>query len=939
MKTNKFSKFISSIKTHIHHGNNEKLENKKETENKVDRLLQLIENGTISMNSVNKSELTTLIEDIHKSYQAIYGHYDELTEYLKKKFHKKGDNSGISSNFSTYSESSDSSDSELVGFKNNSIESDEEQEDYSAVKERLESMSRRYDELKREFTLTTVRLEQFEGFQPQLLKALDMNKDLEQKLEASLEQKQELNQRMNTMHYQIQCLESEKTEILQKLQESEKYIEGYICEINQMKNKLMTMESDGNRLKQESEEKSKEMTNVREYCVLEKEIEALILLSKMQEDKTLADQRDEAIQNLKVSNDELCAKITQLLSENKTLNHDLDAADKNGHELTSRLEGVEEEIKASKSEIIDLKTKLKISNNDIAHLLSGIESLDRQLESKNAENENLALKHREAATSAEEEHDKVEVLQKEIEEVKDEISHAYGAYKLELQSKQQSEHNLLMDTNTTTIEKLVLVEENKELLAKVKISENLIEGLKAQRKRCEILVSDFEVKTQNLEIELKSANLQLTEAKKKHKTNSKQITNLTMKNTKLLDEKYSLHIHISELKKQLTWSRNFNTESINNFSEQSLSLLNKLDDTVKQKFLEQENHLITLKDGLKSLHTLSKQLNHQFHESCQKLDHAEAVSQEQAREIYKQEVKIEELQKTLELCEVEKEAASREMACLKIQLDLAETASQEQVIQINKLTAKVDDLLQNLKLSEAEKSETSKEITCLKNQVESQQCLFNQNLKTMEAEYAEKQASLECSIQLLRHEVAILNTQLKESRHEVFKAVQIGTMEVSEFCRELNMLESQVKQEHFDRFTQLSSLTSEARNLLLQVRQLMNAKHEMNLEIQDMAQRLKNSEETIAAFKRKAEEMKAQLAETEKEMGNVVTKSIELDRRIDELERCVKEKDEEITSRKMEKLEAINQLSIMIDYQQEKYRQLSDYVLSLKSARRLVGFE
>lgn len=29
MKTNKFSKFISSIKTHIHHGNNEKLENKK----------------------------------------------------------------------------------------------------------------------------------------------------------------------------------------------------------------------------------------------------------------------------------------------------------------------------------------------------------------------------------------------------------------------------------------------------------------------------------------------------------------------------------------------------------------------------------------------------------------------------------------------------------------------------------------------------------------------------------------------------------------------------------------------------------------------------------------------------------------------------------------------------------------------------------------------
>lgn len=900
----------------------------------MDRLLQLIsaeENGTIPMNSVNKSELTTLIEDIHKSYQAIYGRYDELTEYLKKKFHKKGDNGNISSNFSTYSsESSDSSDSELVGFKKNSIENHEEQEDYSVVKERLESISRRYDELKREFTLTTVRLEQFEGFQPQLLKALDMNKDLEQKLEASLEQKQELNQRMNTMHYQIECLESEKTEILQKLQESEKYIEGYICEMNQMKNKLMAMESDGNRLKQESEEKFKEMMVVREYCVLEKEIETLILLSKMQEDKTLADQRDEANRNLKVSNDELCAKITQLLSENKTLNHDLDAAEKNGHELTSRLKGVEEEIKASKSEIIDLNTKLEISNNDIASLLSIIEGLDRQSEDKIAENENLALKHREAVTRAEEEHRKVEVLQKEIEQVKDEISRAYRQYKLELQSRQQSEHILLMDLNTATIEKLVLVEENKELLAKVNICENLIEGLKAQLKKCEILVSDFEAITHNLETELKSAYLQLTEAKKKDEAASEQITNLSMKNTKLLDENDSLHLHISELQKQLTLSRNFNMENLN-FSEQSLNLLNKLDDTVKQKLSEQESHLKTLKDGLKSLHTLSKQLNHQFHESCQKLDHAEAVIQEQVREINKQVVKIEALQKTLELCEVEKAEASREMACLKIQLDLAETASQEQVIHINKLAAKVDELLQNLKLSEAEKSETSKELTCLKSQVESQQCLFKQNLKTMEAEYTEKQASLECSIHLLRHEVAILNTRLKESRHEVLKTVQIGTTGVSEFCRELNMLESQVKQEHFHRFTQLSSLTLEARNLLAQARQLMNAKHEMSEEIQDMTQRLKNSEETIAALKQKAEELKAQLAEKEKEMGNVVTKIVEF-------ERCVKEKDEEITSRKMEKLEAINQLSIMIDYQQEKYRQLTDYALSLKSTRRLVGF-
>ncbi|CAD5189637.1 unnamed protein product [Musa acuminata subsp. malaccensis] len=1034
---NKLSKFISSIRTHVHRGNTEKLENKNDTEKNVERILQLItaeESDTVSFNSVNKSELTSLIKDIHKGYQALYGCYDELTEKLKKKFRQKEDNGNFSVNStSDSSDSSDSPDSESELSTKNSGKNHEGEakadislEHYTNLQEQLEGAIRRNHELEAEAASMVAKITNLEGvdvlgetedmnrilenqihiMQENIKTLQSENRDLEQKLEASVKQHHELNQSICTMHEQIEILISEKMEALSKLQESEKYIEEHISEISHLKDKIMTMESDNMSLKQESEKQAQELAYLNQKIDdIDKEKEAILsenfeLVSKIKgTEKALADQRDEANLNLKSATDDLSSKITQLLSGNEMLKLELEAANRNGHELTSRLRDAQEENGALNSEIDDLKTKSELLNNENTRLLNAIHVSNKQLKDKEAENSDLASRLKEAMQLAEEGQQKVELLSLEIEEVKRKSSQAYEVLEMELQAKEQEETKLKQILEATSDEKLVLISENEELSAKAKLFEGEITDLKSQRDQLEIEKSELRVRVENLDAELEATKVQLINAENKLEAAGQQIEKLTMENSELFSKSEIEGIQIKDLQHLLEHLKEENStlnenkrllqesekiiedltvqieqlktdngqlqnqvndsshevelanhklseltkqigvleeeictliskleqaeasirkqaDKLEAFTEENstllqknmdmhernsdldskledqmkavrdgcleiLNLANNFDDEVTQKVTVQERLLLFLKSSLNDLHEECKQLKYRFHESCQKLEVAEAVGEERMKEI-------------------------------------------------NKLVESVKELQVNHNVSEAERAVIIKEVAGLKGQLETQSCLFKQNLKITETEYREKEAKhmkmiaeLQCNVKKLENETRIMSAELTGT----IEAVGSG---VSDFCQGLDELESEFKQKHCGIERQLAWITVDAEIMKTRLRQKLYEKQEMNEKLRDMAVRLKESEEGMAALKHKAEGLRDRLGEKEKEMEKVSWRSIETDRRLEELETAVREKEEEIVARNKEKLEAIKQLSQMIDYQHEKYNQLGEYLVRLK---------
>ncbi|RWW60296.1 hypothetical protein BHE74_00032706 [Ensete ventricosum] len=970
-------------------------------------------------------------------------------------------------------------------------------EHYTNLQEQLGGASRRNHELETEAASMVAKITNLEGVEvlgetedmnrilenqihimQENIKTLQSeNRDLGQKLEASVKQEHELNQSICTVHEQIEILISEKMEALSKLQESEKYIEEHISEISHLKDKIMTMVSDNMNLKQESEKQAQELAYLNQKIDdIDKEKEAILsenfqLLSKIKEtQKALADQRDEANLNLKLATDELSSKITQLLSGNEMLKLELEAADRNGHELTSRLRDAQEDNGALNSEIDDLKMKSEPLNNENTRLLNAIHVLNNQLEDKEAENSDLASQHKEAMQLAEEGQQKVELLSLEIEEVKRKSSEAYKVLKMELQAKEQEETKLkqileatsdekhvLISENSdlasqlkeavrlaeegqqkvellsleieevkrksseaykvlkmelqakeqeetklkqileaTSDEKHVLISENEGLFAKAKLFEGEITDLKFQRDKLEIEKSELRVRIENLDAELEATKVQLTDAENKLEAAGQQIEKLTMENSELFskseidgiqikdlqhllehlkvenstlnenkrllqesekiiddlkaqgeqlktdngqlqnqvnDSSHEVELanhKLSELTKQIGVLEEENCTLISKLEQaeasirkeadklealteenytllrknkdiqernsdldskledqmkavrdgclEIMNLANNFDDEVTQKVTGQERLLLILKSSLNDLHEECRQLKYRFHESCQKLEVAEAVGEEWMKER-------------------------------------------------NKLAESVKELMVNLNVSEAERGVISKEIAGLKGQLETQSCLFKQNLKITETEYKEKEAKhmnmieeLQCKVQKLETETRIVSAELNLTRNELTRTIEAVGSGVSDFYRGLDELETEFKQKHGGIETQLAWITVDTEILKTKLRQKLYEK-------QEMAVRLKESEEGMTALEHKAEGLRDRLAEKEKEMEKVGRRSIETDRRLEELEKAVREKEEEIVARNKEKLEAIKQLSQMIDYQHEKYDQLGEYLL------------
>ncbi|RZS10584.1 hypothetical protein BHM03_00041820 [Ensete ventricosum] len=896
-------------------------------------------------------------------------------------------------------------------------------EHYTNLQEQLGGASRRNHELETEAASMVAKITNLEGVEvlgetedmnrilenqihimQENIKTLQSeNRDLGQKLEASVKQEHELNQSICTVHEQIEILISEKMEALSKLQESEKYIEEHISEISHLKDKIMTMVSDNMNLKQESEKQAQELAYLNQKIDdIDKEKEAILsenfqLLSKIKEtQKALADQRDEANLNLKLATDELSSKITQLLSGNEMLKLELEAADRNGHELTSRLRDAQEDNGALNSEIDDLKMKSEPLNNENTRLLNAIHVLNNQLEDKEAENSDLASQHKEAMQLAEEGQQKVELLSLEIEEVKRKSSEAYKVLKMELQAKEQEETKLKQILEATSDEKHVLISENEGLFAKAKLFEGEITDLKFQRDKLEIEKSELRVRIENLDAELEATKVQLTDAENKLEAAGQQIEKLTMENSELFskseidgiqikdlqhllehlkvenstlnenkrllqesekiiddlkaqgeqlktdngqlqnqvnDSSHEVELanhKLSELTKQIGVLEEENCTLISKLEQaeasirkeadklealteenytllqknkdiqernsdldskledqmkavrdgclEIMNLANNFDDEVTQKVTGQERLLLILKSSLNDLHEECRQLKYRFHESCQKLEVAEAVGEEWMKER-------------------------------------------------NKLAESVKELMVNLNVSEAERGVISKEIAGLKGQLETQSCLFKQNLKITETEYKEKEAKhmnmieeLQCKVQKLETETRIVSAELNLTRNELTRTIEAVGSGVSDFYRGLDELETEFKQKHGGIETQLAWITVDTEILKTKLRQKLYEK-------QEMAVRLKESEEGMTALEHKAEGLRDRLAEKEKEMEKVGRRSIETDRRLEELEKAVREKEEEIVARNKEKLEAIKQLSQMIDYQHEKYDQLGEYLL------------
>ncbi|XP_072995907.1 uncharacterized protein [Typha latifolia] len=570
-KKHRFRKMLSSIiGVDIHHPDNSKvLDSKKDIEQNVQKILKIIGEESNMDNSVNpfdKSELTFLVMDFHKSYQELHEHYYQLIEKLHR-----GDEGGPSDSSSSGSSDSDSDNKK----KSRKVKEDKAQviplQDYQNLQEQVECAERKNHQLQCEIESTCSKLAELENLAAKLrerdsvigtlenkllmmggsIEALQSeNGVLKQKAEDLLKEETDMKERIAIFNEENEALRLENRETSDKLSQAEKCVKELSLLKDHMSDEMLRLKLENTNLKEEVEERD-------------------VIVASMKQKLNDTIKEKEA---LKLATESSSSKTALLLSEVENLERLLKAADAKGDDLTQRLTTIEEENRSLQSEILRLSSNIKEAGNTINNLTADSELLKHEkselLNSNNDLNEQVKAKEDEVHALASQlekaqmAKDEVEMLSAEIQTRKNECSRLLANcvdLNLTLESRDAEVSNLKQIIEATRGENKSLTEENLQLASKVQQVELERDGLKGENERLMVDISLLESKINNLDVELKAVNYQMNELNKELGAMAEEKDRLISENSRFMSELEQADVSVKELEKELEQLKNENS--------------------------------------------------------------------------------------------------------------------------------------------------------------------------------------------------------------------------------------------------------------------------------------------------------------------------------------------------------------------------------------------
>ncbi|CAO2178934.1 unnamed protein product [Urochloa humidicola] len=713
--------------------------------------------------------------------------------------------------------------------------------------------------------------------------------DLESKLEQQAQENsnlQEANKDLKTvkadLYNEVTSLQEEKNAALSQLQQSEANINNLQSDLEQLQNQNLLFQQENEELQNKNSSLYKQMEEIRtilqgEITVLQGEKEEAINSLQQSNDSVKAlgvqlEQRVEKISVLQLANEDLqnCnSNLKMQLEEAKlSLQAEILALQDEKNKILLDLQQSEACIKNLRIELEESKEQISIMNLANEDLKNDIAILDKQLEEvRSSLHAEIARLHAEKDTTLSE-------LQ---------TSHA-SFINLESVLEKQNEKISTLDQANDELQKNIrtLIEESEQ--AKVELEQEV----KATQEEKHVVLTQLkqsEESVQSLENEVIQLKEELSVQLENNSTLDKQLEEATLKVSNLhenlekaqaeaackIDDMTTKKKDLEKTTDLLSYQKIKLEEDLKIMIEActvNLTFMTEFEDRVTQKISDHVAGIVVLHQSLRGVASNCQRLQYAYDEVSSRVSQLEILKRSQIDQIDQLEEKHTEHLGKRRLLEEENLSASKENT--KLQKHVQELEVQLQLAK------------QKLKVTEAESK-----------------CKEDSYATAMETSQAEIH-HLEQLVQQFSGKVSLLEETLMQVNGN-------AESEVSELTNKLYKLESLFSQS-FTLFVDRSSACSE--------------------ELKVLRKKLHDHLDEHKELVKENDEMAARLREKEKMVLDMGKSAAEAEAKMDQLEKAVAEKEEELAHRVQEKREAIKQLSDTIVYHKNYSDDLVRYIRS-----------
>lgn len=658
-----------------------------------------LKEGNSFLVTTEAPELAAFVEDFYKRYTSLYERYDQLLGEIRKKAHHRDKTDGSSS-------SSSSSDSESEHISVNKGKTGEHRKDEAG--EWVISVS------EHQTLLEQIRSET-ESYK--LLQA--ENVGLKQELDTAKQHVDDLNQRLRTVDEEKDSLMLHKTEEMEQLRIESERLKEHNLKLHVEYGDLKLLVDASMQQLAAMDQRLTTVNEERDALFSEK---SMALINIQQSEKKIEDLGTEA-RLLEDNNSKLLGENEGLKLELESANQILQATSKEkdtlaieNMEVLSKLQKAEKiieeyrtEMRLLKDEISELRVENGSSKLQTEGAIQEVSELKKLLTASNSENDSLTSKNLALLSKVQEEEKMIEKFKIKAEQLKGDISKLQANnedLKHELESVNQHVSDLKQMLQEKEENKVALALENSAALNRLQQMENNIEKLKN-----ELYVVQTGLKDQVLDLEgrLEQKRGEISTFQKKledaQNDASGQNRALTSQISELQLELDLLRTQKSELEDQIVRKTSEASEIQNQMDKLKVEFTSKISE--QQKMLsERENCFGELNDNY-------KQLEDQFHATCEKLQITENKIKEMGEENQLKILHVNDLQLELDLLRTQKS----ELECQIERKNNEAIGTQIEMEKLNhQVTAKISDCQRILKEKEGSFDELHANYKKLENQ-------------------------------------------------------------------------------------------------------------------------------------------------------------------------------------------------------------------------------
>ncbi|KAG8375076.1 hypothetical protein BUALT_Bualt10G0062600 [Buddleja alternifolia] len=578
------------------------------------------------------------------------------------------------------------------------------------------------------------------------------------------------------------------------------------------------------------------------------------------------------------------------------------------------------ELDAAKGELITLKEKLEISENETIKLSqlqkateqekSGLFSKISQLEDEIKQDEN---KIHELVTESSQLSEKVTEKEREIDSLSN-LKHELEEQlriKIEDLTQLEEEKSKLLSENSEM--ERALIEKESEISNLLKKYED---GEREASARIIALTEDVNRLQEQLNSQKSEGDIILEKKSGEILEFLIQIEKLKSEGNQLREDNGSLENNISQFE-----------EIIIEKGNEIIALQKNLDDVQNEKstqiaaLIEQIN---SLQQEVELLQSEKNQLEVQIERYKQESMDSLALAEDQNNELVNK------------IIELERELKQQDDAFIKLH--------EEKNEEINQLEENIEDLKRDL---EMKADEMSTVVENMRN-IEVKQRLSSQKLRITEQVLGEKEETHQSKVdwlkeeqKLLKERITILSGIIATYKEAQVKIVTEISEKVNNSLTGIDSFSMKFEEDYGHLESRIYEIVSELKVTKNWINESNAEKNELKKEIASLHQQellLMGKIGELETVLRKDEDERKSLIQMakqrEEKMGELEKMIKERDEKMGEMERTMNEKDNGMLSLSEEKREAIRQLCIWIDYHHNRYDDLKDMILKTRGGRR-----